>query len=218
ALNQKCDRQNMSLKKTIAWGAEVMDNLIEVGLRALGRGCELSLEPPAKATSWKTAQSLMNFREQLCEVTAAGCAWGMRGREPGQAACNNWRSPVPNQRAAEVLGRKCPRDHERRQLDGSKRAADSARYPEALCRALSREVLVRALVTGITAGASEIEGAPRELTQGHPEQAEAMTIKNDAETEGPTGELRKSVRLKLHRLHSQLGHPGARAFKEFLLP
>eukprot|EP00959_Pyramimonas_sp_CCMP1952_P391467 8203604-Pyramimonas_sp.AAC.1 len=95
----------------------------------------------------------MNLWKQLCEVTAAGCAWGMRDNEAGQAAHKNWGFLVPNQRAAEVLERKCLRYHARRQLRGSKRAAGSAECPGALCRALNREVLARALASGITAGA-----------------------------------------------------------------
>ncbi|CAK0814541.1 unnamed protein product, partial [Prorocentrum cordatum] len=156
ALDQESDQQVTSPKKKIASGTKLMDNVIEVGLHALRKVCELSLEQPANATSWWTAQSLMNLRKQLCEATAAECAWGARDSETGQAARANWRPPVPNQRPAGVHERKCPRERARRQLEGPKRVADTAKYPEALCRALSREVLARALVSGTTAGASEI--------------------------------------------------------------
>ncbi|CAK0829701.1 unnamed protein product, partial [Prorocentrum cordatum] len=191
ALNQKSGQQIASSKKKIARGTKVMDNAIAVGLRALRLGREFSLEQPANAASWR--------------VTAAGCAWGMRGSEAGQGARENWRFLVSYPRAADVLERKCLRGRERRQLEGSRRVADSAKYPGALCRALSREVLAHALVSGITAGASEIEGALKELTEGHVKQAEVMAIEKDTETGDPTDELRKSARLKLQRLHSQLG-------------
>ncbi|CAK0844456.1 unnamed protein product, partial [Prorocentrum cordatum] len=180
ALNQKSDQQITNLKMKIAWGTTVMNNMIEVGLHALRLGCELSLEQPANAASLRAAQSPMNLGKQLYGVTAAGCAWGMRDSETGQAVYKKWRFLVPNRRPAE-------------------RVAGSVKYPDALCRALSWEVLAHALVSGITAGASEIEGALKKLTEGRVEQAEVMATEKDAETEGPTDELRKSVRLKLHR-------------------
>ena len=216
ALNQKSDEQTANLKKKIAWGTKVMNNMIEVGLHALRQNCEISLEQPANATSWRSVQSLMNLRKQLYEVTTAGCAWGMRDSETGQAVYKNWRFLVSNQRAAEALEKKCPRDHAHHQLEGTRRVAESAKYPEALCRALSREVLAHTLVTGIAAGVSEIEGVMEELAACYVEEAEALTIEKVDEKDDPPDELRKSVRLKLHRLHAQLGHPGTRAFTEFL--
>ena len=64
-LNQKDDEQVANLKKKIAWGTKVMDNMIELARYALSKGCEVSLEQPANASSWRTVKSLMDLRKQL---------------------------------------------------------------------------------------------------------------------------------------------------------
>ena len=216
AVNQRSAEQRASLQKKRTWGTRVMNHMIEVGLYALSLGCEISFEHPANATSWNSVAALRELRRQLVEVTVAGCAWGMTDPETGDAVYKNWRFLVSSSSAADAIERKCPRDHRHRQLDGQKRVGESAKYPPNLSEAMCRDVLASALVAGVAADVPHYADVLEELWAHGSAEPTYTATEEEEQIDEPTAELRESVLLKLHRLHSQLGHPGNKAFSEFL--
>ena len=50
-MSQRNPEQKEQLRKQITWGTKVINYMIEVGIYALGLGCELSFEHPANASS-----------------------------------------------------------------------------------------------------------------------------------------------------------------------
>ena len=184
AVNQKTPAQRANLQKKIAWGTKVINNMIEVGRYAMSLGSELSYEHPANASSWKSIESLKELRKQLYEVSVAGCAWGMVDPETGQAVYKNWRFLVSSIAASEAIDRKCPRNHAHRQLEGHTRVGESAKYPQPLCEAVSREVLASALIAGVVAEQPHYSEALDEL-RAQASYHEAFTLEANIEEPRP---------------------------------
>ena len=122
----------------------------------------------------------------------------------------NWRFLTSTREALEAIERKWPRDHPHKRIQGSM-SGESAKYPKALGEALCREVMAQTLVAGVAADLPWGDRLVKEIEVLQKlAPAVTFTVEEDPEEKEPSEEMRRDVELKLHRLHTQLGHPAAR--------
>ena len=181
-------------------------------------------EHPLRATSWH----LPEFREmlRLCggeRFTVHGCMHGLRNPQTGVQQLKSWGWFTSLGAIRKALERKCthpPSSHE--QIQGGRRAAQSATYPYLLCRRFAK-ALLKELYQGEAKERSRTPWISSSILVGDSEEVADSDQPSAEPSEGveeeskdPTFIWDPEIKRKLTLVHRNLGHPNKQVLLRML--
>ena len=134
--NQRTWQQVEQLHQKRRQGLRILDGIEWLVPQLRRLGCEVHIEQPQGADSWRT-RPLARLREEMLEANTHGCAWGLRNSWGGMIY-KPWRFLTTDPELRNLLdGKRCDRRHVHYPLEGSETTRSSS-YPQCLVRAMAK--------------------------------------------------------------------------------
>ena len=142
--NQRTDQQIRDLMHKRRVSKRIIANCLEIAKEQLRQGGDVYWEWPNNNLGWQY-RDIRRALDQLFVVRCDGCCFGHRDVDSKRLYKKSWKVMTSDAELQAVLGKRCQGNHEHEIIEGQNslgsRSAQSARYPQAMCKAIVRHIL-----------------------------------------------------------------------------